>query len=183
MHRIRRVTPLVAVVSCLVSACGKPSTPSAQQGAPPAREVARALSAGGADVNGPFSIVVTGDKTANVSGRDATFCVSDGSTRVFALSLVERTWAVSIMAMGDRPGVGVHAMGGNITKALTADLTDKTTGARPGDWVHSDLSSGTLTITRSDSAQLAGTYELIATPRGGGRWHATGTFAANPTKC
>lgn len=183
MNKHARVTTIVAVISCLAVACETDSSPDARQGAPSRRQVARGLASGAADANGPFSIDVTGGKTARVTGRDASFCVSGGSTRVFALSLVESKWAVSIAALGDRPAVGAHVMGRDITRELTADLTDKTTGARPTDWVHSDLKSGTLTITRSDSAKLIGTFELIATPGSGGEWRAKGAFEANPTSC
>jgi hypothetical protein len=183
MNRNQRLTTLVAILSCLFVACGKGERSPAPQGAPSQRDVARGLASGGADANGPFDIIVAGDKTASAAGRDASYCVSSGSTRVFALSLVSPTWAVSIMTMGDRPGVGAHKMGPDMMKQLTADLTDKTVGKGPADWVHSDLKSGTLTITRSDSARLTGTYELIATPKTGGEWRARGAFEANPTKC
>lgn len=183
MNRHQCVTALVVAVSCLSVACRDSANSTAQQGAPSQREVARGLASGGANASGPFDIAVTGGKTASASGRDASYCVSGGSTKVFALSLVAPAWAVSIMAMGDRPGVGVHVMGPDITKDLTADLTDKTTGGSPADWVHSDLKTGTLTITRSDSSRLIGTYELIATPKTGGEWRAKGAFEANPTKC
>ena len=183
MNRKRSVIACLAAMSCLSVACKDNAKPEAQQGAPSQAEVERGLASGGADANGPFDIAVSGAKTANVAGRDASFCVSSGSTRVFALSLVATQWAVSIAAMGDRPGVGAHAMGPNITKELTADLTDKTVGSGPAEWVHSDLQSGTLTITRSDSLKLIGTYELIAMPKTGGEWRAKGAFEANPTKC
>ncbi len=183
MNRHQCVTTLIATLGCFAVACGKGESSSAQQGVPSQREVARGLASGGANASGPFDIVVTGGKTASASGRDASYCVSSGSTKVFALSLVAPTWAVSIAAMGDRPGVGVHVMGPDITRDLTADLTDKTTGGGPADWVHSDLKTGTLTVTRSDSAKLIGTYELIATPKTGGEWRAKGAFEANPTKC
>lgn len=183
MNRQQSVTAFVAAMSVLAVACKNSANSEAQQGVPSQSEVARGLASGGANANGPFDIAVTGDKTADVSGRDASYCVTSGSTKVFALSLVAPTWAVSIMAMGDRPGVGVHVMGPDITKDLTADLTDKTTGGSPADWVHSDLKTGTLTVTRSDSAKLIGIYELIATPKTGGEWRAKGAFEANPTKC
>lgn len=183
MNRHRCVAIFVTAMSVLPVACRNGANTEAQQGAPSQGEVSRALTRGSANANGPFDIAVTGTKTASVTGRDASYCVSGGSTQVFALSLVESTWAVSIAAMGDRPGVGVHVLGPDITKQLTADLTDKTVGAGPADWVHSDLKSGTLTVTRSDSARLIGTYEFTATPKSGGEWRAKGAFEANPTKC
>jgi hypothetical protein len=180
-HRI--VAKRIAAMSALALTCLTGATASAQQGPPSKGEVDRALAKGSANAGGPFTIIVTGDKTASVSGRDASFCVSSGSTKVFALSLVESKWAVSISAMGDRPGVGEHVLATSMTKGISARLTDKTTGSTPADWVRSSLKSGTLTITRADETKLSGTYEFIATPTTGGEWRAKGAFEANPTKC
>lgn len=174
MNRPGCVAALVAAVGFLAMTSEKGSSQTAQ----------KAAAVGGTNAPGPFEINVTGSKTASVLGRDASFCVTtSGETKVFALSLVQTKWAVSIGGMGDRPVVGAHVMGTDMTKGLTADLTDKTTGPKSSDWVHSELKSGTVTITRSDDAKLVGTYEFVATPSTGGEWHAKGTFQANPTKC
>ena len=179
----RSVVKNLVAISAFGYICTAGATAGAQQGPPSKGEVDRALAKGSANAGGPFTIIVTGDKTASVSGRDASFCVSSGSTKVFALSLVESKWAVSISAMGDRPGVGEHVLATSMTKGISARLTDKTTGSTPAEWVRSNLKSGTLTITRADETKLSGTYEFIATPTTGGEWRAKGAFEANPTKC
>jgi hypothetical protein len=172
-----------ATMAALVLMCISGATAGAQKRPPSKREVDAALAKGSANAGGPFDIVVTGAKSASVSGKDASFCVSKGSMTIFALSLVATKWAVSISAVGDRPAVGTHPMTSDITKGLSADLTDKTVGKGPRDWVHSELKSGTIIITRSDDTKLIGTYELISTPSTGGEWRAKGKFEANPTKC
>ena len=182
MNRPRSVAALVTAMSCFAMACEKGSTPEAQQGVPSQREVDRALAKGPANAGGPFEINVTGAKTGNASGRDATFCVSKGEMVTFSLSMVERKWAVSVGGLGDRPAVGQHALISDMSKGLTAQLMDKTTGTEPQEWGYHDATSGTLTITRSDDSKLEGTYELTAAPSSGGELRAKGKFEANPCR-
>jgi hypothetical protein len=183
MNGNRCVAALAVTMSSFVIACGKGSTAKAEQGAPSQGAVDRGLASGEANTGGPFQINVTGSKTASASGNDASFCVSSGSTKVFALSLVGPGWAVSITRLGDRPGAGSHPLSSDMSKGLMTDLTDKTTGPRPIDWVHHEVKSGTLILTRSDDSKLEGTYELIAVPGAGGELRAKGKFEANPVKC
>jgi len=180
----RRITALFAAVTGLGIACVTSASAGAQVSPPSKGEVDRALAKGPANAGGPFDIVVTGSKSGSVSGRDASFCVATmGDMKILALSLVETKWAISISGMGERPAVGLHTLTSTITKGLTADLTDKTTGPKPVDWVHSQLKSGTLTITRSDESKLIGSYDIVTTPTKGGELKAKGKFEANPTKC
>lgn len=169
---------LVAQSSAQQSKARPPKPPSKQ-------EVDRGAASASANNGAPFEFKVSGAKAGSASGRDASYCVSAGplkNSQIFALSMVDMKWAISITAMRPLPPVGKHAINGDLMEGIMADLIDKTTGPQPTDWQHRDVQAGTLTITTSSPSRLAGTFEITARSEGG-ELRAIGKFEAVPTKC
>lgn len=178
----------IALAASMVAA----STPvSAQQARKPAtppseKAVQRGMSSGPSKAGAPFDFKISGAKSATVTGNDAGFCVSPGplkNSQIFALSMVEVKWAISISAMRPRPPVGKHALSGDMMEGIMADLIDKTTGSEPQQWVHRTVESGTLTVTTSTADKLAGTFEMLTRTEAGADLRANGKFEAKPVKC
>ena len=121
------------------------------------------------NTGGRVSGTITGARSGNVETRDVSFCatsVTAGQTKmeIFALAANNEAWGVRVTSSRGMPAVGDHVIDSTDYKSIGAGLVDKTTGKAIGDWQQYKAKSGTVTITRADTARVIGSYRFTATP-------------------
>lgn len=153
-------------------------------GAPSAAEVTQAAEMGEADMGGTFQVSLTGAITADADSRDATFCAQEtAGMKIFTLSLVDATYAVSIAAQGGMPAVGSVKVSPSILEDYTATVIDKSAGTGTAQ-KQFEAQSGTVAFESVSAEKVTGTFEVSATPSypstGGAPVNARGRFEATP---
>jgi hypothetical protein len=116
---------------------------------------------------GRVSMAVSGAKAGSVEMRDAGFCVTErivGSQtyKIFAFVGNNAEWSVSITSLRGLPAIGPHVVSPTKPLGVTARFIDKATSKDPAQQSRYDAMEGTVTMARSDSTHIAGSYRLTA---------------------